>query len=215
MDDILASIRRILDEEGTRATTPADAPFTPPAEVPAVAGPPASEGVLDLDPSMILPEPDVAAPGPVPPPPTSAEPLPIPAPAPRPARPTTLADLDDIHAPLPVPMPTPAATAPPRPPASFPATPPPAPSFPAPSSPAPSSLVAPAAAAAAAFSVGALMRTLASERTTATTRGGPTIEDLVREEIRPLLKEWLDTHLPSLVERLVRAEIERVVSRTG
>ena len=46
-------------------------------------------------------------------------------------------------------------------------------------------------------------------------RGGPTIEDLVREEMRPLLKEWLDTHLPPLVERLVRAEIERVVGRIG
>ncbi len=57
------------------------------------------------------------------------------------------------------------------------------------------------------------MRTLASERSTAVQRGGPTIEDLVRIEIRPLLKEWLDTHLPSLVERLVRAEIERVVGR--
>jgi cell pole-organizing protein PopZ len=37
---------------------------------------------------------------------------------------------------------------------------------------------------------------------------------VVREEIRPLLKEWLDTHLPALMERLVRAEIERVVSRS-
>jgi cell pole-organizing protein PopZ len=44
-------------------------------------------------------------------------------------------------------------------------------------------------------------------------RGGPTIEDLVREELRPVLKEWLDNHLPPLVERLVRAEIERVVNR--
>ncbi len=41
-------------------------------------------------------------------------------------------------------------------------------------------------------------------------RGGPTIEDLVREEVRPLLKDWLDNHLPPLVERLVRQEIERV-----
>ena len=40
------------------------------------------------------------------------------------------------------------------------------------------------------------MRTLAAERSTAVHRGGPTIEDLVREEIRPLLKDWLDTHLP-------------------
>jgi len=36
---------------------------------------------------------------------------------------------------------------------------------------------------------------------------------LVRIEIRPLLKDWLDNHLPTLVERLVQAEIERVVSR--
>ena len=44
-------------------------------------------------------------------------------------------------------------------------------------------------------------------------RGGPTIEDLVREEVRPLLKAWLDANLPPVVERLVRAEIERVVGR--
>jgi len=43
--------------------------------------------------------------------------------------------------------------------------------------------------------------------------GGPTIEDIVREELRPLLKAWLDTNLPPIVERLVRAEIERVVGR--
>ncbi len=41
-------------------------------------------------------------------------------------------------------------------------------------------------------------------------RGGPTIEDLVRDEMRPLLREWLDAHLPPLVERLVRAEIARI-----
>ena len=74
-------------------------------------------------------------------------------------------------------------------------------------------LVAPAAAAAAATAVGALMRTLANERSTATHRGGPTIEDLVRDEMRPLLKSWLDQHLAPMVERLVRAEIERVVTR--
>lgn len=75
-------------------------------------------------------------------------------------------------------------------------------------------LVAPAAAAAAAHSVGSLVRTLAAERSAAVTRGGLTIEDLVREEVRPVLKEWLDTHLPPLVERMVRAELERVVGRS-
>lgn len=37
-----------------------------------------------------------------------------------------------------------------------------------------------------------------------------TLEDLVREMLRPMLKSWLDDNLPSLVERIVRAEIERV-----
>lgn len=37
-----------------------------------------------------------------------------------------------------------------------------------------------------------------------------TLEDLVREMLRPLLKNWLDDNLPTIVERLVRAEIERV-----
>ncbi|MBX9701526.1 MAG: DUF2497 domain-containing protein, partial [Acetobacteraceae bacterium] len=57
------------------------------------------------------------------------------------------------------------------------------------------------------------LRTVAAERNAAVSRGGPTIEDVVREEIRPMLKDWLDQHLPPLVERLVRAEIERVVGR--
>ena len=37
-----------------------------------------------------------------------------------------------------------------------------------------------------------------------------TLEDLVKEMLRPMLKTWLDDNLPNLVERLVRAEIERV-----
>ena len=75
------------------------------------------------------------------------------------------------------------------------------------------SLVAPEAAAAAASSVDALVRTLHSEQAMRVTAQGPTIEEIVRQEIRPILKDWLDTHLPPLVERLVRTEIERVVGR--
>jgi uncharacterized protein len=37
-----------------------------------------------------------------------------------------------------------------------------------------------------------------------------TLEELVREMLKPMLKAWLDDNLPGLVERLVRAEIERV-----
>ena len=42
-----------------------------------------------------------------------------------------------------------------------------------------------------------------------------TLEDLVREMLRPMLKVWLDDNLPGLVERLVRAEIERVSRGRG
>jgi cell pole-organizing protein PopZ len=74
-------------------------------------------------------------------------------------------------------------------------------------------LMAPEAAAATATHVGSLVRTLSAERTMQVHSGGPTIEDVVRAELRPLLKEWLDAYLPGMVERLVRAEIERVVGR--
>jgi cell pole-organizing protein PopZ len=41
-----------------------------------------------------------------------------------------------------------------------------------------------------------------------------TLEDLVKEMLRPMLKSWLDDNLPGLVERIVKMEIERV-SRGG
>ena len=40
-----------------------------------------------------------------------------------------------------------------------------------------------------------------------------TIEGLVREMLRPLLKEWLDRNLPYLIERLVKKEIDLMVNR--
>jgi cell pole-organizing protein PopZ len=42
-----------------------------------------------------------------------------------------------------------------------------------------------------------------------------TVEDLMKEMLRPMLKAWLDDNLPSLVERLVRGEIERVSRSRG
>ena len=74
-------------------------------------------------------------------------------------------------------------------------------------------LVAPETAAAAASSLHGLVRTLVAERSAAVSRSGPTLEDLVREELRPLLKAWLDEHLPTLVDRAVRAELDRVIGR--
>ena len=45
-------------------------------------------------------------------------------------------------------------------------------------------------------------------------KGGSLDSDLVKEMMRPMLKQWLEENLPGLVERMVRAEIERV-SRGG
>ena len=66
------------------------------------------------------------------------------------------------------------------------------------------------AAAAAAFAgLGALPPGAAAEG------AGRTIEDIVREVLRPLLQAWLDEHLPAIVERLVREEIARVAGEAG
>ncbi len=78
-------------------------------------------------------------------------------------------------------------------------------------------ILAPAAAAAAAASVDALLRRLQEERQALLqpASSSVSIEDFVRGELRPLLKSWLDEHLPSMVERLVRAELARLTLRHG
>ena len=163
MDDILASIRRILSDEEKATKIP-----------------PPGDDVLKLDPSMMVEE--------------GRAPVPTPAPARAEPEQPLAAPVGDTPA---IAAPASASDKPPQ--QAEPAT--------------TAGLVAPEAAAQAASSVGTLMRTLISERNAAVHRGGPTLEDLVRDEIRPLLKGWLDQHLPNLVERLVRAEIERVVGR--
>lgn len=76
-------------------------------------------------------------------------------------------------------------------------------------------ILAPAAAAAAAASVEALLRKLTEERNALVqpVSTSPTIEDFVRAELKPLLKSWLDENLPTMVERLVRAELARLTLR--
>ena len=61
-----------------------------------------------------------------------------------------------------------------------------------------------------------LVRRLRRQATTRAAKGlapatSMTLEDLVRDELRPLIKEWLDRHLPPLVDRLVQAELERLI----
>ncbi len=45
--------------------------------------------------------------------------------------------------------------------------------------------------------------------------GETSLEGLVREMLRPALAEWLDKHLPPMVERLVAEEIARIVGKKG
>jgi cell pole-organizing protein PopZ len=41
-------------------------------------------------------------------------------------------------------------------------------------------------------------------------REGRLLEDVVKELLRPLLKAWLDEHLPAIVQAKVEAEVERI-----
>lgn len=169
MEDILASIRKILNEDEQATESPAAAP--------------AEDGPVVLTADMMIAPPDatLVAPAAEAPPPPAIE--------------TT------VISPRPEPTPEPplmAANAEPPPVAATDA-----------------GLVAPAAAAAAAAALGQLSRAVAQDRNAGVSRSGLSIEEVVREELRPLLKEWLDTHLPGITERLVRAEIERVMSRQG
>jgi cell pole-organizing protein PopZ len=45
--------------------------------------------------------------------------------------------------------------------------------------------------------------------------GETSLEGLVREMLRPMLAEWLDQHLPAMVDRLVAAEITRIARKKG
>ncbi len=73
------------------------------------------------------------------------------------------------------------------------------------------------AASAAASSLSSLASTVEIERLatvphsfTPMGNGGRTLEDMVIELMRPLLKDWLDKNLPATVDRLVQKEIERI-----
>lgn len=43
--------------------------------------------------------------------------------------------------------------------------------------------------------------------------GNVTIEDIVKELLRPMLREWLDANLPHLIEKLVQKELDQIARR--
>ncbi len=43
--------------------------------------------------------------------------------------------------------------------------------------------------------------------------GATTIEDIVREMMKPMLREWLDIHLPPMIEKIVQKELRKIARR--
>jgi uncharacterized protein len=236
MEEILASIRRIIADDEAKPEPAAAAP------APAPRAPPPAE------PPKPAPKPAAAAPPPRPaaPPPKPVAAKPAPAPTPPPAAKNSQDDIDAMLAGLdaettveevrPTPtMPPPAddvfelteqmaiaepeksfkTIEPPSDDLEF-AEPPPEPPRPAPrafeervrervveEAPLSRPLMSSSTVAAVDSAFNALAQTVLSNN-------ARTLEDLVKEMLRPMLKTWLDDNLPKLVEKIVRSEIERV-----
>src|SRR6185312_5148964 len=222
MEEILASIRRIIADDEAKPAA-AEKPASP-----AAAAKPAV--MKDIPPSAIAPAPKPAvAPKPAPPPPP-------PPPAPEPDASNNQDDIDAMLASLDAATPEAGIRPAPAPePDVFELTdemalpdpaPPPAavfnkiepeddiefseakasrrqPAYEAESA-------APARPILSHSTVSAVESAFNSLANTVLSNNARTLEDLVKEMLRPMLKSWLDDNLPGLVERIVKAEIERV-----
>ncbi|TYL99487.1 DUF2497 domain-containing protein [Bradyrhizobium rifense] len=244
MEEILASIRRIIADDEAKpppaeAARPAPAPAAP--KPPAMADIPPSK-VAPAKPAAEKPEPPPAAkPAPPPPPAPAADAGPnnqddidallagldtataapeIRAPEPEPEPEPDVLELTDEMAmdpePTPAPPPPTFRRVEPRDDLEFAEAPPPRPTpapsyapvdFDAPPLPPQQPILAQSTVSAVESAFNSLAHTVLSSN-------ARTLEDLVKEMLRPMLKSWLDDNLPGLVERIVKAEIERV-SRGG
>ena len=224
MEEILASIRRIIaDDDATKASAPPPKPAPPPAPPKAAAPPPPppaapaapakpSNNQDDIDAMLAELDAMPAQKEPPPPPKVAAPPPPPPPPAPEP-EPEDEDNVDILELTEAMAAPAPAAgfrTIDGKPDVMFnegdkvrqpsmvdlarrqfehelggPA------------------LLSAGTSAAVDSAFNTLAHTVLSEN-------ARTLEDLVKEMLRPMLKAWLDDNLPGMVERLVRAEIERV-----
>jgi cell pole-organizing protein PopZ len=228
MEEILASIRRIIADDEAKPAA-AEKPASPPAAAkpePLAAKPAVMK---DIPPSAIAPAPKPAA-KPAPPPPTpepaasnsqddiDAMLASLDAATPeaeiRPAQPE--ADVFELTDEMALPDPEPPAAA-----ASFHKIDPQddlefaeaarsAPARPAAEPPPFESAAQPAQQMLSRSTVSAVESAFNSLANTVLSNNARTLEDLVKEMLRPMLKSWLDDNLPGLVERIVKAEIERV-----
>jgi cell pole-organizing protein PopZ len=211
MEEILASIRRIIadDDTGKAKTPEAPKPVPPPAaarpapvpppapRAPPPAPPPTANNQDDID--AMLADLDSApkvAPKPVPPKPAAPPPdvldlteaMATPPPGPAPSFRTIVGESDVVFTDPPEQRPEPAPRVVEdmrRPPASDQA------------------LISNTTLSAVDSAFNSLAMTVLGNN-------ARTLEDLVKEMLRPLLKSWLDDNLPGVVDRIVRAEIERV-----
>ena len=71
-------------------------------------------------------------------------------------------------------------------------------------------IVSPAAAEASRSALSSLSRLIVKP----VVEGGDTLEGLVREMLKPMLKDWLDANLPEVVERVVAQEVARISGRS-
>jgi cell pole-organizing protein PopZ len=219
MEEILASIRRIIADDDAGKPKAAEVPAPKPAPPPPVAvapprpaprapaPPPAAANnqddidamLADLDapPKVAAKSPPPAPAKPVAPPDildlTEAMAAPTPPPGPSPSFRTIDGASDVVFTDPPEQRPEPAARIEPR-----------APAAPvAPAAPLDQGLISNSTMSAVDSAFNSLAYTVLGNN-------ARTLEDLVKEMLRPMLKGWLDDNLPGLVERIVRAEIERV-----
>lgn len=188
MEEILASIRRIISED--------DAPAAEAA--PEVAPEPFAAPAPELEPTPVaLVEETPPAPEPAP---VEEDVLDLTEVYQAPAA-ETIGDLD-VSTPGPEPEPYTSAYAAPEPVAAAPA--------------AYDALVGESASASAASAFAGLAASFARPDPVAETGGtGPTIDELARALLRPMLKDWLDANLPGIVEAAVRKEVERIARSAG
>jgi cell pole-organizing protein PopZ len=245
MEEILASIRRIIADDEAKPAGAEKAPsptVAPKLEKPAPVAPAAKAPVMNNIPPSAIPAAQAAtAKAPAPPPAKPAPPPPAPPPPPAAAAPVSnsqddidamLAGLDEATSEAEIrpaapevevfeltdemavpeaPQPsfhkvdpqddlefteTAAARAAHRRPAFEP------PPF--------ESSASPAQQILSRSTVSAVESAFNSLANTVLSNNARTLEDLVKEMLRPMLKSWLDDNLPGLVERIVKAEIERV-----
>jgi cell pole-organizing protein PopZ len=225
MEEILASIRRIIaDDEGAKTQPPKSAETVAPQPAPPSSPESPLRTMMPVPPSSVEPAmPPLATPA------TAREREDFPMPASFAPEPEPEPDAEDFQD---VPARTERMTAEPLVDAGFrtvdtdldvifgETSPPP---MPAPVAVMPQAPIEPPTAEPAAWGAPRAEHSLISASTSAAVdsafntlaqtvlvQNGRTLEDLVREMLRPMLKSWLDDNLPGLVERLVRAEIERV-----